>query len=183
MEMGKLTAKLRDAVPVCFMVDGVEVKRYKNIEIPDDLKKLEYTDFKLDVPVNGNITFQISFAPGVLPMEFPKERERRTRNCKEALLPVVDHSPDVIPNEDIATEDTNSNVNFSDATDHVKVEEASELVTHEKDAPQDSKEDANPTEICEDKKSISEASAGPTVKEINLNKKAIVKSKKATETL
>ena len=32
MECGKLTAKLRDAVPVCFMVDGKEVKRYKNIE-------------------------------------------------------------------------------------------------------------------------------------------------------
>ena len=31
MECGKLTAKLRDAVPVCFMVDGKEVKRYKNI--------------------------------------------------------------------------------------------------------------------------------------------------------
>ena len=35
MECGKLTAKLRDAVPVCFIVDGKEVKRYKNIEIPD----------------------------------------------------------------------------------------------------------------------------------------------------
>ena len=34
MECGKLTAKLRDAVPVCLMVDGKEVKRYKNIEIP-----------------------------------------------------------------------------------------------------------------------------------------------------
>ena len=33
MECGKLTAKLRDAVPFCFMVDGKEVKRYKNIEI------------------------------------------------------------------------------------------------------------------------------------------------------
>ena len=34
MECGKLTAKLRDAVPVCFMVNDHEVKRYKNIEIP-----------------------------------------------------------------------------------------------------------------------------------------------------
>ena len=40
MECGKLTAKLRDAVPVCFIVDGKEVKRYKNIEIPDEVKKL-----------------------------------------------------------------------------------------------------------------------------------------------
>ena len=30
MECGKLTAKLRDAVPVCFIVDGKEVKRYRN---------------------------------------------------------------------------------------------------------------------------------------------------------
>ena len=36
MEMGKLTAKLRDAVPVCLLVDGKEIKRYKNIEIPDE---------------------------------------------------------------------------------------------------------------------------------------------------
>lgn len=35
MEMGKLTAKLRDAVPVCLLVDGKEIKRYKNIEILD----------------------------------------------------------------------------------------------------------------------------------------------------
>ena len=79
MEMGKLTAKLRDAVPVCFLVEGKEVKRYKNIEIPDELKMLEYQGFKFDVPLNGAITFKIMFAPGVLPEEFPKTRERRTR--------------------------------------------------------------------------------------------------------
>ena len=39
MECGKLTAKLRDAVPVCFIVNGMEVKRLKNIEIPDEIKK------------------------------------------------------------------------------------------------------------------------------------------------
>ena len=32
MKTGKITAKLRDAVPVCLMVNGGEVKRYKNIE-------------------------------------------------------------------------------------------------------------------------------------------------------
>ena len=75
MEMGKLT----DAVPVCLLVDGNEIKRYKNIEIPDDLKKLEYQDFKFDVPLNGAITFKVMFEPGVLPDEFPQARERRTR--------------------------------------------------------------------------------------------------------
>ena len=34
MKCGKLTAKLRDAVPVRFYENGREVKRYKNIEIP-----------------------------------------------------------------------------------------------------------------------------------------------------
>lgn len=79
MEMGKLTAKLRDAVPVCFLVEGKEIKRYKNIEIPDELKVLEYKDFKFDVPLNGAITFKIMFEPGVLPEEFPHTRERKTR--------------------------------------------------------------------------------------------------------
>ena len=35
MKTGKITAKLRDAVPVCLMVNGEEVKRYKNIELPE----------------------------------------------------------------------------------------------------------------------------------------------------
>lgn len=42
MECGRLTAKRRDAVPVCFLVEGKEIKWYKNIETPDELKKLEY---------------------------------------------------------------------------------------------------------------------------------------------
>ena len=79
MEMGKLTAKLRDAVPVCFLVEGKEIKRYKNIEIPDDLKKLEYQDFKFDVPVVGAITFKITFAAGVLPDPLPGTRARKSR--------------------------------------------------------------------------------------------------------
>ena len=40
MKTGKITAKLRDAVPVCLMVNGEEVKRYKNIELPDELKEV-----------------------------------------------------------------------------------------------------------------------------------------------
>ena len=39
MKTGKITAKPRDAVPVCLMVNGKEVKRYKNIELPDELKR------------------------------------------------------------------------------------------------------------------------------------------------
>ena len=79
MEMGKLTAQVRDAVPGCVLVEGKEIKRYKNIEIPDVLKVLEYKDFKFDVPLNGAITFKIMFEPGVLPEVFPQARERKTR--------------------------------------------------------------------------------------------------------
>ena len=81
MECGRLTAKRRDAVPVCFLVEGKEIKWYKNIEIPDELKKLEYQDFKFDVPAVGAITFKIMFAPGVPPEEFPQTRERRARKA------------------------------------------------------------------------------------------------------
>ena len=35
MKTGRITAKLRDTVPVCLMVEGKEVKRYKNIELPE----------------------------------------------------------------------------------------------------------------------------------------------------
>ncbi|PWL99734.1 MAG: hypothetical protein DBY09_02675 [Selenomonadales bacterium] len=53
MKAGKITAKLRDAVPVCFMEDGEEVKRYQNIEIPDSLKELEMLDFRFNVQWTG----------------------------------------------------------------------------------------------------------------------------------
>ena len=84
MECGKLTAKLRNAVPVCFMVDGKEVKRYKNIEIPDEIKKLPYKAFDFNVPLTGAITFKISFEPGILPEVWPEKRQRKSRAAKAA---------------------------------------------------------------------------------------------------
>ena len=89
MECGKLTAKLRDAVPVCFMVDGKEVKRYKNIEIPDEIKNLPFKAFDFNVPLTGAITFKISFEPGVLPEIWPEKRQRKHRAEKvaEAEIP------------------------------------------------------------------------------------------------
>ena len=94
MECGKLTAKLRDAVPVCFIVNGMEVKRLKNIEIPDEIKKLPFTAFKFDVPQNGAITFKIMFEAGVLPDEWPEPRQRKTRGSKAAGQP-IDIAPEV----------------------------------------------------------------------------------------
>ena len=88
MECGKLTAKLRDAVPVCFIENGKEVKRFKNIEIPDEIKKLPYQDFEFSVPVTGAITFKIMFEEGILPKVWPEVRTRKTRKGKPEEAPI-----------------------------------------------------------------------------------------------
>lgn len=85
MKTGKITAKLRDAVPVCLMVKGKEVKRYKNIDLPDMLKEVEMLDFHFNVPEDGKITFEINYAPGVLPEVFPEPRAKMTRAEKAAI--------------------------------------------------------------------------------------------------
>ena len=84
MKTGKITAKLRDAVPVCLMVEGKEAKRYKNIDLPDMLKEVEMLDFHFNVPEDGKITFEISYAQGVLPEVFPEPRAKMTRAEKTA---------------------------------------------------------------------------------------------------
>ena len=98
MECGKLTAKLRDAVPVCLIEDGKEIKRYKNIEIPDEIKQLPFMDFKFDVPMNGAITFMIIFEAGVLPTEWPQARERKTRTPKDAAQATTAAMPEETTN-------------------------------------------------------------------------------------
>jgi len=120
MECGKLTAKLRDAVPVCFIVNGIEIKRLKNIEIPDEIKKLPYTAYKFDVPQNGAITFKIMFEAGVLPAEWPETRQRKKRSPKakepmqfdsDALKALADYvhtgeteTPEIVPAEELEPE-------------------------------------------------------------------------------
>lgn len=84
MKAGRITAKLRDAVPVCFMVDGKEMARYKNIELPDAHKELEIMDFRFNVPMDGKITFELIFDKGVLPDVFPPARTKVTRAEKAA---------------------------------------------------------------------------------------------------
>ena len=95
MKCGKLTAKLRDAVPVRFYENGREIKRYKNIEIPDAVKELEFQDFKFDVPLNGAITFKLFFEPGILPEVWPEARQRRTRASKAAEAEQVAENADL----------------------------------------------------------------------------------------
>ena len=96
MECGKLTAKLRDAVPVCFMVDGKEVKRYKNIEIPDEIKKLPFKAFDFNVPLTGAITFKISFETGVLPEIWPEKRQRKHRAVKAVEAEITENVAEAI---------------------------------------------------------------------------------------
>ncbi|MFR8010793.1 MAG: hypothetical protein ACLU8W_03370 [Clostridia bacterium] len=120
MKTGKITAKLRDAVPVCLMVNGEEVKRYKNIELPDELKEVEMTDFHFNVHMDGKITFEIHYEEGILPKVFPEARTRVSRAAKaaaqestevmavEAAEPeteaAMEESAAVVPEEPIAEE-------------------------------------------------------------------------------
>ena len=84
MKTGKITAKLRDAVPVCLMVEGEEVMRYKNIELPDKIKEVEMLDFHFNVHMDGKITFDIHYEEGALPETFPEARAIRRRAAKTA---------------------------------------------------------------------------------------------------
>lgn len=84
MKAGKITAKLRDAVQVSFMVGADEMARYRNIEIPDALKEIPITHFGFYILGDGKIEFQLHFAEGTLPKEFPAKRERQARKPKDA---------------------------------------------------------------------------------------------------
>lgn len=79
MKAGKITAKLRDAVPVSFMVGEDERIRYRNIEIPQALKELPIIRFGFHILGDGKIEFELHFAEGILPREFPAKRERQHR--------------------------------------------------------------------------------------------------------
>lgn len=99
-----------------FYENGREVKRYKNIEISDAVKELEFQDFKFDVPLNGAITFKIFFEQGILPEVWPEARQRRTRGSKTTEAESVA--------EDVAT-DTQETP--QDAADPVDEESAGEV--------------------------------------------------------
>ncbi|BDF47664.1 hypothetical protein CE91St56_47870 [Lachnospiraceae bacterium] len=104
MKTGKITAKLRDAVPVCLMVNGEEVKRYKNIELPDMLKEVEMTDFHFNVHMDGKITFEIHYEEGVLPEVFPEARTRVSRAAKAAVKAAAQESTEVMAVEAVEPE-------------------------------------------------------------------------------
>ena len=104
MKTGKITAKLRDAVPVCLMVNGEEVKRYKNIELPDELKEVEMTDFHFNVHMDGKITFEIHYEEGALPEIFPEARTRVSRAAKATAKAITQESAEIMVAEAIEPE-------------------------------------------------------------------------------
>jgi hypothetical protein len=117
MKAGQITAKLRDAVPVCFFEYGEERTRYRNIDIPDSLKELDILDFGFDVIPEGKITFRLHFEDGVLPAEFPPIREKLTRAEMKAAKAGAVHTADlaeaaaeviaVVTGEDVTAEAAN----------------------------------------------------------------------------
>ena len=122
MKTGKITAKLRDAVPVCLMVNGEEVKRYKNIELPDALKEVEMTDFHFNVHMDGKITFEIHYEEGVLPEVFPEARTRVSRAAKAAVKAAAQESTEVMAVEAAEPEE-------SPQTDEIPKEDPGEPTT------------------------------------------------------
>lgn len=130
MKTGKITAKLRDAVPVCLMVNGEEVKRYKNIELPDMLKEIEMTDFHFNVHMDGKITFEIHYEEGVLPEVFPEARTRVSRAAKAVAKAAAQESTEVMAVE--ATEpEIEAAPQESTQTDEIPAEDPGEPTTEE----------------------------------------------------
>ncbi len=84
MKTGKITAKVRDAVMVCFIVEGKEIHRYKNIELPDELKQIDLKRYELKEHLDGKIALDITYEKGVLPETFPKPKNKVTRAEKAA---------------------------------------------------------------------------------------------------
>lgn len=124
MKTGKITAKLRDAVPVCLMVNGEEVKRYKNIELPDELKEVEMTDFHFNVHMDGKITFEIHYEEGVLPKVFPEARTRVSRAAKAAVKAAAQESTEVMAVEATEPEERSQ-------TEEIPAEDSGEPTTEE----------------------------------------------------
>ena len=130
MKTGKITAKLRDAVPVCLMVNGEEVKRYKNIELPDELKEVEMTDFHFNVHMDGKITFEIHYEEGALPEVFPEARARVSRAAKAAAKVATQESAEVMAVE-VTERETEAELEESSQIDEIPAEDSGESTTVE----------------------------------------------------
>lgn len=94
--VGRIVAKLRNSVPVCLIDEnGKEVKRYNNIEFPDELKTLEAAAFGFNIGLDDKITFNLCFNAGVLPNEFPAKRKSVSRAAQAAAKAAALNSTDL----------------------------------------------------------------------------------------
>lgn len=160
MECGKLTAKLRDAVPVCFIEDGKEIKRFKNIEIPDELKALPFADFKFEVPATGAISFKIMFEAGILPKEWPQARERKSRSPKAAPVAETEVTSEAAQQPDEPQVEA-----MQEAAEEPMQESTTALATIQPDPLADIIEAAERTEAIEATKPVTEQPAEEMVTE------------------
>ncbi len=106
------------------MVNGEEVKRYKNIGLPDELKEVEMTDFHFNVHMDGKITFEIHYEEGVLPEVFPEARTRVSRAAKAA----AQESTEVMAVE-VAEPEIEAAPQESPQTDEIPAEDPGEPIT------------------------------------------------------
>lgn len=72
MKTGSITVGLRETVTVCLMVNGREVRHYRNTELPDVVKEIEMDSFHFNIHMDGRVTFEICYEEGVLSEVFPE---------------------------------------------------------------------------------------------------------------
>lgn len=72
MKTGSITVGLRETVTVCLMVNGKEVRCYRNNEPPDIVKEAEMDSFHFNIHMDGRITFEICYEEGGLSEVFPE---------------------------------------------------------------------------------------------------------------
>jgi hypothetical protein len=146
MTAGKITAKLRDAVPVHFFEESTNRIMYRNIDIPDTLKTLEIQNFGFDVSAEGAITFRLYFNNGILPAEFPPIREKMTRAQKAAAKTAKTEEADdgAIAEESAAAEEPTGAEESEvpeEAVDAEESETAEEYAVTEESAAEDTADD------------------------------------------
>lgn len=87
-------------------------KRYKNIELADELKKVEMINFHFNVHIDENITFEIHYKEDVLLEVFPEARTRVSRAVRAAAKSSMKQ-----PAEDEATEAMEPETEVKDETE------------------------------------------------------------------
>lgn len=101
MKTGKVTAKLRDRVIINLYDNGVFAADYVNIELPDEIKDLEFRNFITSFE-DEKITFTFDYAEGILPTTFPAPKALKHRAKKtEAKAEGIIQEPEIIEEPEI----------------------------------------------------------------------------------